>query len=71
MTRRHADGVVCRACGARARRVFSGACECLDPCDCPRYGLCSCGGRMDRNPAGRGRPLKLDDVDLHWRWPEV
>ena len=71
MTRQRAEGVVCRSCGARARRVFMGACECLDPCGCPRYGACACGGRMDRNPAGRGRPRKLDDAELQHRWPEV
>lgn len=65
------ERVICRSCGARARRRRTGSqCECLEPCDCPRYGLCRCGGRMDR-VAGRGRPRKLEDGELERRWPEV
>ena len=67
------ERVVCRKCGWRGRRAYLGsdACECLEPCSCPRYAPCDCGGRVDRSERGRGRPRKLDDDAIIARWPEV
>lgn len=65
------ERVVCRECGWRGRRAHLGAdaCECLEPCSCPRYAPCGCGGQVDR--PGRGRPRKLDDAIILERWPDV
>lgn len=67
------ERVVCRKCGWRGRRAYYGAdaCNCYEPCSCPRYGPCPCGGRVDRSERGRGRPRKLDDDAVLSRWPEV
>ena len=67
------ERVVCRKCGWRGRRAYLGAdaCDCVDPCSCPRYAPCPCGWRVVRSERGRGRPRKLADDKVLARWPEV